>query len=1079
MAETYLLEANDLAKNLRDNTKTLVEVQQTFAKVLAVMSRTGSGFGFAAGTGKGSYNPTTQAQQQSYLPARQGSYLPTARAATGQQQSGSGYILGNVMAPGFKPPSYGTSYNNGGAAAAGGGGSSQPPNGGGGGGGGGGGYNNGGMPPAGSGGSGGGGMAATGGGGYNNGGVPPGSSGSSVPGNPFSSIPPTQRPTAQEVRLPSGIGSLAGFAWDFAAAYGDSKRGKMQEMHAYASRAARQMPAVAYGGDPNRRRDAIRQQTFGQDATSSYSFWSYNHQDAQNSNWMMGNLIGTRNFQGSPQAQQQWRDFTGLAAANPYASATSTANLEAYMRSPQAQRRSVQMGIGDTYAGGGKYKGTIDNLYGYLDSIYGPWGGEKIGMSEFMKSMKPGQLASASFENYTAGMDEEMKSNVRAQLDAIVTVSEHGLSQNDYKKALTDLTLDDAVDGNKAKISAAQEKLKKAGLADDTINTLKRSEAVTNAKDANTNENFMGGMKTATEHLTTFNKAFNNLFKTPFGKWLVSLTGYVSTVNPSVQNGLSIGGSIMDSIPGLSGAKSLLGGILAPGGTATEASSSAPLPPEAGSGKPGSKNSAKKESSSSPNVARGVIDAALSKVGVPYSWGGGNVKGPTLGTGRGAKTVGFDCSSLVQYAYWQGARIKIPRDTWSQMNDAKGRNVSAKEAQPGDLIYTSGGGHVKMLINRGAYVHAPQTGKNIQVVRTRNPFAGAIKIKSWLKGPRAGVSPTDVPSANVRDGQPQREEAGPRKNEVSAPSESGTEVIGDGSTSVQGTGSPSSGVANSLGSVEEVDAIKAFFGSRGTGSSDIEKAQNELAIKEARDDPSTLTEAKKVGVKEGSDVKIPSVPKGSGTAESNKKIGKKMAAELGWTGKQWRALEALWQRESGWNHKADNPTSDAYGIPQALPGSKMASAGKDWATNPATQIEWGLGYIKSRYKTPAKALDFWQRAVPIGGRKVGHWYEQGAWEIPEDGHQAVLHKGEMVVPRRPAERIRDALLKEAVAPNSLSDRVAGGGGGGGGLTFNFGPGSIQLTVGAGANVALARQTASEVFSELERLQRTKRISKGR
>jgi hypothetical protein len=65
----------------------------------------------------------------------------------------------------------------------------------------------------------------------------------------------------------------------------------------------------------------------------------------------------------------------------------------------------------------------------------------------------------------------------------------------------------------------------------------------------------------------------------------------------------------------------------------------------------------------------------------------------------------------------------------------------------------------------------------------------------------------------------------------------------------------------------------------------------------------------------------------------------------------------LWQRESGWRYNAENP-SGAYGIPQALPGSKMATAGADWQTNPATQIKWGLGYIQSRYGTPCSAWAF-------------------------------------------------------------------------------------------------------------------------
>lgn len=75
----------------------------------------------------------------------------------------------------------------------------------------------------------------------------------------------------------------------------------------------------------------------------------------------------------------------------------------------------------------------------------------------------------------------------------------------------------------------------------------------------------------------------------------------------------------------------------------------------------------------------------------------------------------------------------------------------------------------------------------------------------------------------------------------------------------------------------------------------------------------------------------------------------------GWGADQEGPLIDLWDRESGWNVSAKNPSSGAYGIPQSLPASKMSSAGSDWETNPATQIKWGLGYIKSTYGSPAEA----------------------------------------------------------------------------------------------------------------------------
>lgn len=79
-----------------------------------------------------------------------------------------------------------------------------------------------------------------------------------------------------------------------------------------------------------------------------------------------------------------------------------------------------------------------------------------------------------------------------------------------------------------------------------------------------------------------------------------------------------------------------------------------------------------------------------------------------------------------------------------------------------------------------------------------------------------------------------------------------------------------------------------------------------------------------------------------------------LLASYGFGTDQWGCLDDLWNAESGWRYNAENP-SGAYGIPQALPGSKMASAGADWLTDPTTQIKWGLGYIKNTYGTPCNA----------------------------------------------------------------------------------------------------------------------------
>ena len=96
-----------------------------------------------------------------------------------------------------------------------------------------------------------------------------------------------------------------------------------------------------------------------------------------------------------------------------------------------------------------------------------------------------------------------------------------------------------------------------------------------------------------------------------------------------------------------------------------------------------------------------------------------------------------------------------------------------------------------------------------------------------------------------------------------------------------------------------------------------------------------------------------------GSRSANKELGRHLAATLyGWTGEQFTCYDNIIMGESLWDQYADNPTSSAYGIPQALPGKRMASEGADWKTNPATQIKWGLKYVKERYGTPCKAWAF-------------------------------------------------------------------------------------------------------------------------
>jgi hypothetical protein len=107
------------------------------------------------------------------------------------------------------------------------------------------------------------------------------------------------------------------------------------------------------------------------------------------------------------------------------------------------------------------------------------------------------------------------------------------------------------------------------------------------------------------------------------------------------------------------------------------------------------------------------------------------------------------------------------------------------------------------------------------------------------------------------------------------------------------------------------------------------------------------------------------VPSSCNEYSGSRQIGCSLMLAAGFEIDQFPCLDKLFKKESGWNYRATNDSSGAYGIPQALPGSKMASVASDWKTNPATQIKWGLGYIRGVYGSPCGA---WSHSESYG------WY---------------------------------------------------------------------------------------------------------
>lgn len=300
------------------------------------------------------------------------------------------------------------------------------------------------------------------------------------------------------------------------------------------------------------------------------------------------------------------------------------------------------------------------------------------------------------------------------------------------------------------------------------------------------------------------------------------------------------------------------------------------------------------------NVATAVKDAEA-QVGKPYVYGGSS------------PATSFDCSGLVMWAYEQ-AGVKLPRTSQAQWASLQNKSVALSQVREGDIVFSAGSdgtanapGHEALMISGNQIVEAPYTGANIRI-RGFNPG-------EWQHAAR--------PAGGTGNGG------------------TTSKVSGNAASGSAGNSGASLASLGTYGSTEEVDAISsALTGAMGLGGSSLATSTNGSA---------TSTGAPgRAGTKGFS---------GGGNSSQNQALAQKMAAALyGWSGSEWSAgLYPLWTQESGFQTKATNPSSGAYGIPQSLPAGKMASAGADYLTNPATQEKWGLGYIKDRYGDPLSA----------------------------------------------------------------------------------------------------------------------------
>jgi cell wall-associated NlpC family hydrolase len=364
---------------------------------------------------------------------------------------------------------------------------------------------------------------------------------------------------------------------------------------------------------------------------------------------------------------------------------------------------------------------------------------------------------------------------------------------------------------------------------------------------------------------------------------------------------------------------------------------------------------------------------------------------------------GWDCSGLTQWAFGQ-AGVKIPRVASAQQKI--GKPVDTDKTQPGDLLFNGNPAHhVVMAIGGGKIIEAPRTGLNVRI-RSFKPgeFTNARRILGSV-----GNMNSLANSSN------------------------------DSATTLNDTSGNSGGdIGGVYGGTSELEAIMSALGggiSAGSAGLSAQTSSSSTAT------TSTTTSAKS-----------PS----SNNRKDLQSYAKKLLQQHGWSS-QWNDFNALEMSEAGWNPKATNPSSGAYGLAQALPKEKYSSAGSDWKTNGGTQLRWMMDYIQNRYGSPAKAWSFHQR---------NNWYDKGAWDIDKD-QPATVHKGEMIIPAQQAETIRQTLLNNTFNPNL--QKAAGTGSNG---AIQFGDINVHMPStysGSAQDARAAGKMVAEAIAEQLRL----------
>lgn len=839
------------------------------------------------------------------------------------------------------------------------------------------------------------------------------------------------------------------------------------------------VPSDTSGGTVN----SIRKDIFGSRNRNDI-MWAQNVQDASRAAFAASRnsgytvlTPGTRNM--NPQFSNYLGNIKDLSILNPMMSATANANVLGTLTSTRGLYSAMMYGYSPVLGPGGQVN--RNSLGAFTDSVMrAAFGKTTVSSQGLAASLGQNGILNGNISAYVsaAGGNSQTVQALEDYITGRNTAAQHGISGSEFDKLLRTYEA-----GGSAGKSAGN-RLKKIGI---TNSILQSQKDVTAAQAQNTSDlldSFGPAIKKANEGLANFYDFLNRIVNIPGWKQILGYgAGFGSVFGGGINTLLGgLGGFGLARVlggAGSGGISSLVSGI---GGGATttllsRAGSLARSPAAVGgaaaflASQAGNQHWSKTDSELSAfkkweQQTNNVSDIGKLKgkqfqadwntfdklwksgrstgndgIGggsssTPGGGGSGGSSGQVI-TGKDAagaiasaeSEIGkpyawggtgpdsWDCSGLMQYAY-SSIGVRLPRTSEQQMK--VGSPVDRKDVRPGDLMFPYPG-HVAMYVGAGKIIEAPRPGENVRLASV-NEYGKYAAIR------RIVGSVGNLSALNPTPGTAQK-----NMSDTFGGGDLGSQVIGSGS-------------------IEEVDAIQAALSSIATAVSSTPQNSS------ASNSDATSTPVSGPWKKDDSSV------------ARAKALGKQLAAQLyHWTGGEWDALDKLWTGESNWRWWADNPTSHAYGIVQALPGSKMASMGEDWKTNPATQIKWGLKYIHDRYGDPMNAFSTWNNRSP-------HWYDTGAWNIPGD-QLAMVHKGEMIIERPKADTIRNALMRDVVntkdAASGTSTKQ-----GGGGLTLVFDKGSVTFSVTGSMNESQAQAVATTFATTVANDTRLKALARG-